>query len=47
MRGSGAEPPAAEGKGGFEGGSPDAETIFTVFFILWSKFLLKNKTRLK
>jgi len=26
-----AEPPAAGGKWGVEGGTPDAETIFTVF----------------
>jgi len=45
----GAEPPATEGKRGFEGGAPDAEEIFAVFSkkyaflsILWSKFHLKH-----
>jgi len=38
---------AAEGKREFEGGAPEAEAIFTIFFkkyaflsIFWSKFML-------
>jgi len=51
--GLGAEPPATEVKWGFGGGSPDAETNFTVFSkkyaflsILWSKLLLKNMLKI-
>jgi len=46
---SGVEPQAAGGQWGFEGGAPNAATIFQIFSknkaflcIFWSKFLLKN-----